>query len=154
MQFTAQQIATLIQGRLEGDPDAQVNDVAKIEEAVEGSLSFISNPKYEEYLYTSKASIIIVNESLEITRPVSPTLIRVKDAYSGFAFLLEKYNEIISGSSKTGIEQPSYISPTATIGKDVYIGAFSYIGEHVVIGNGVKIYPGCYIGNNVVIRED
>ena len=98
--------------------------------------------------------MIIVNESLEITRPVNPTLIRVKDAYSGFAFLLEKYNEIISGSSKTGIEQPSYISPTATIGKDVYVGAFAYIGEHVVIGNGVKIYPGSYIGNNVVIGDD
>ena len=154
MQFTAQQIATLLQGRLEGDPDAKVSDVAKIEEAVNGSLCFISNPKYEEYLYTSKASIIIVNESLELTGPVHPTLIRVSDAYSGFAFLLEKYNEIISGGDKTGIEQPSYISPTASIAKDVYIGAFTYIGEHAVIGSGVKIYPGCYIGNNVVIKEN
>ncbi len=154
MQFTAQQIATLIQGRIEGNPDAKVSDVAKIEEAGEGSICFISNPKYEEYLYTSKASIIIVNETLEINRPVNPTLIRVKDAYSGFAFLLEKYSEIISGGDRTGIEQPSYISPSATIGKDVYIGAFSYIGEHAVVGNGVKIYPGCYIGNNVVIKEN
>ncbi|MFI5195675.1 MAG: UDP-3-O-(3-hydroxymyristoyl)glucosamine N-acyltransferase [Chitinophagales bacterium] len=154
MQFTAQQIATLLQGRLEGDPNAKVNNVARIEEAVNGCLSFISNPKYEEYLYTSKASIIIVNESLEVTQPVKPALIRVKDAYSDFAFLLEKYNEMISGGSKTGIEQPSYISPTATIGKDVYIGAFAYIGEHVVIGNGVKIYPGCYIGNNSTINDD
>ena len=154
MQFTAQQIATLLQGRLEGDPTAKVSDVAKIEEAVNGSLCFISNPKYEEYLYTSKASIIIVNESLELSRPVHPTLIRVSDAYSGFAFLLEKYNEIISGGDKTGIEQPSYISPTASIAKDVYIGAFTYIGEHAVIGSGVKIYPGCYIGNNVVIKEN
>ena len=154
MQFTAQQIATLLQGRLEGDPTAKVSDVAKIEEAVNGSLCFISNPKYEEYLYTSKASIIIVNESLELTGPVQPTLIRVSDAYSGFAFLLEKYNEIISGGDKTGIEQPSYISPTASIAKDVYIGAFTYIGEHAVIGSGVKIYPGCYIGNNVVIKEN
>jgi len=154
MQFTAQQIATLIQGKLEGDPEARVSDVAKIEEAVNGSLCFISNPKYEEYLYTSRASIIIVNESLELTQPVKPTLIRVKDAYSGFAFLLEKYNQLISGGSKSGIEQPSYISPTATLGKDVYVGAFAYIGEHAVIGDGVKIYPGCYIGNNVVIREN
>ncbi len=154
MQFTAQQIATLIQGKLEGDPDAKVSDVARIEEAVSGSLSFISNPKYEEYLYTSKASIIIVNESLEIREPVAPTLVRVKDAYGGFAFLLEKYDEMISGGTKTGIEQPSYISVTATIGKDVYVGAFSYIGDNVVIGNGVKIYPGCYIGNNVTIKEN
>ena len=154
MQFTAQQIATLIHGRLEGNPDTKVSDVAKIEEAVEGSLSFISNPKYEEYLYTSRASIILVNDSLEIARPVKPTLIRVKDAYSGFAFLLEKYSEIISGGSKTGIEQPSYIAATATIAKDVYIGAFTYVGENAVIETGVKIYPGCYIGNNVVIKQD
>jgi UDP-3-O-[3-hydroxymyristoyl] glucosamine N-acyltransferase len=154
MQFTAQQIATLIQGRLEGNPDAKVNDVAKIEEATSGSLCFISNPKYEEYLYTSKASIIIVNESLEITGPISPTLIRVKDAYSGFTLVLEKYKEIISGGSKTGIEQPSYVSPSATIGKDVYIGAFAYIGDNAVIGNGVKIYPGCYIGNNATINDN
>jgi len=154
MQFTAQQIATLIQGKLEGDPGAKVNDVARIEEAVKGSLSFISNQKYEEYLYTSKASIIIVNESLELTQPVNATLIRVKDAYSSFAVLLEKYNEIISGSDKTGIEQPSYICETATIGKDVYVGAFAYIGENVVIWDGVKIYPGCYIGNNVSIGEN
>ena len=153
MQFTAQQIATLIQGRIEGNPDAKVNNVAKIEEADNGSLSFIANPKYEEYLYTSQAAIVIVNESLETTGSVSPTLIRVKDAYTGFVFLLEKYNEIISGNDKTGIEQPSYISPTATIAKDVYVGAFTYIGENAVIESGVKIYPGCYIGNNVIIKE-
>ena len=154
MQFTAQQIATLLHGRIEGDSNAKVNNVARIEDAVTGCLSFISNPKYEEYLYTSKASIIIVNESLEIRQPVKPALIRVKDAYSDFALLLEKYDEMISGGSKTGIEQPSYISATATIGKDVYIGAFAYIGEHAVIGNGVKIYPGCYIGNNSTINDD
>ncbi|MCW3120622.1 MAG: lpxD [Flavipsychrobacter sp.] len=151
MQFTAQQIATLIQGKLEGDPDSKASDVAKIEEAGPGSLCFIANPKYEEYLYTTKASIVIVNDSLELAKPVSSTLIRVKDAYSGFAFLLEKYNEMISGNSKSGIEQPSYISPTASIASDVYVGAFTYIGENAVIGSGVKIYPGCYIGNNVTI---
>ncbi len=153
MQFTAHQIATLVQGKLEGDPDAKVRSVAKIEEAGEGDLCFISNSKYEEYLYTSNASVILVNESLEITKPVRPTLIKVADAYSGFAYLLDKYNEIISGHGKSGIEQPSYISPSATIGKDVYVGAFSYIGDNVVIGDGVKVYPGCYIGNNVTIGE-
>jgi len=154
MQFTAQQIATLLHGKLEGDPDAKVTEVAKIEEAVKGSLSFIANPKYEEYIYTSAATIVIVNESLELTKPVGPTLIRVEDAYSSFAFLLEKYREIISGSAKTGIEQPSYISPTAKIAPDVYVGAFSYIGDNVVIESGVKVYPGCYIGNNVTIKEN
>ena len=138
MQFTAQQIATLIQGRLEGDPEAKVSDVAKIEEATSGALSFISNPKYEEYLYTTQASIIIINESLEITKPVQTTVIRVKDAYMAFALLLEKYSEIISGGTKTGIEQPSFIAATAKVGKDVYVGAFSYIGENAVIADGVR----------------
>ena len=154
MQFTAQQIATLLQGKVEGEPGVKVTHVAKIEEATNGALSFIANPKYEEYLYTSKASIIIVNESLEIIRPVTSTLIRVKDAYSSFALLLEKYSEIISGGNKTGIEQPSYICTTAKLGADVYIGAFSYIGENAIIGSGVKIYPGCYIGNNVTIGDN
>ncbi len=154
MQFTAQQIATLLQGKLEGDPDAKVSDVAKIEEAKAGSLCFISNQKYEEYLYTTAASIIIVNDTLELSQPISPTLIRVKDAYSSFAALLEQYNAIISGAGKTGIEQPSYVSPTASIGKDVYIGAFAYVGDNAKIGNGVKIYPGSYIGNNVIIGDN
>jgi UDP-3-O-[3-hydroxymyristoyl] glucosamine N-acyltransferase len=154
MQFTAQQIATLIHGKLEGNPDAKVSSVSKIEEAAEGSLSFVSNPKYADHLYTSAASIIIVNESFEITRPVTATLIRVKDAYSSFALLLEHFNAMISGGEKKGIEQPSYIASSAIIGTDVYVGAFSYIGEQAVIGNGVKIYPGCYIGNNVNINDN
>lgn len=151
MQFTAQQIATLLQGRLEGDPEVKVSNVAKIEDAVPGTLSFIANPKYEEYLYSSAASIIIVNESLDVLRPVNATLIRVKDAYSSFGQLLNTYAEIMSGGAKKGIEQPSYIAETAKIGKDVYVGAFSYIGENAVIEDGVKIYPGCYIGNNVYL---
>jgi UDP-3-O-[3-hydroxymyristoyl] glucosamine N-acyltransferase len=154
MQFTALQIATLIKGRIEGNPDAKVNHVAKIEDAGENSLSFIANPKYEEYLYTTNASIIIVNDTLEVIEKIKPTLIRVKDAYSGFASLLEKYNEIISRTGKNGIEQPSFVSKTASIGKNVYIGAFTYVGDNVLIGDNVKIYPGCYIGDNVVINED
>ncbi|HTM66717.1 MAG TPA: UDP-3-O-(3-hydroxymyristoyl)glucosamine N-acyltransferase [Flavipsychrobacter sp.] len=154
MQFTALQIATLIKGKIEGDPESKVSHVAKIEEATEGSLSFIANPKYEEYLYSTNASIIIINDSLDIREDVKPTLIRVKDAYSSFAFLLEKYNEIVSRSGKNGIEQPSYISKTASIGKEVYIGAFTYIGDNVIIGDRAKIFPGSYIGDNVVINED
>jgi len=154
MQFTALQIATLIKGKIEGDPEAKVSHVAKIEEAGNGSLSFIANPKYEEYLYSTHASVIIINEALEVKGTVAPVLIRVKDAYSSFALLLEKYNEIISRSGKTGVEQPSFVSKTASIGKDAYIGAFTYIGENVIIGDRVQIYPGCYIGDNVVINED
>ncbi len=154
MQFTALQIATLIKGTLEGNPEVKVSKVSKIEEAIEGSLSFVANPKYEEYLYSSKASVIIVNESLKLAAPVSATLIRVADAYMAFALLLEKYNEMVSNAGKNGIEQPSYVSKTASIGKDVYIAAFAYIGENVIIGDRVKIYPGCYIGDNVVINED
>lgn len=154
MQFSAFQIAALVEGKIEGEPAATVNHVAKIEEAGNGSLSFIANPKYEEYLYTTNASVIIINESLQIDGAVKPTLIRVKDAYSSFAQLLEKYNEIISGSGKTGIEQPVYLSESVTLGKDVYIGAFTYIGNNVTIKDRVKIFPGCYIGDNVVIGED
>jgi len=154
MQFSAQQIATMLQGRIEGNPEVKVSDVAKIEEAKEGSLSFIANPKYEEYLYSSNASIIIVNESLDVIQPVNATLVRVKDAYSSFALLLEKYSEIISGNGKSGIEQYAYVSPTAVLGKDIYIGSFSYIGDNAVINDSVKIYPGCYIGNNVRIEKN
>lgn len=154
MQFTALQIAALIGGKIEGDPDVKVSKVAKIEEAGAGDLSFVANPKYEEYLYSTGASVIIVNESLAPEQTIKATLIRVKDAYSGFALLLEKYNEIISQSGKKGIEQPSYVSETAKLGKDVYIGAFTYIGSNVTIGDRVQIYPGCYIGDNVFINED
>ncbi len=154
MQFTAVQIATLIAGQIEGDPDAKVSHVAKIEEADEGALSFVANPKYEEFLYSTNASVLIVNESLAINGKIKPTIIKVKDAYSSFAYLLEKYNEIMSGTGKTGIEEPAYISKTARLGRDVYVGAFTYIGENVTIGDRVKIYPGCFIGDNVVIKED
>jgi UDP-3-O-[3-hydroxymyristoyl] glucosamine N-acyltransferase len=154
MQFTALQIATLLKGKLVGEPEAKINQVAKIEEAKAGSLSFVANPKYEEYLYSTDASIIIINEDYELKQPVKATLIRVKDAYSSFAFLLEKYNEIQSNAGKKGIEQPSYISKSASIGKNVYVGSFTYIGDNVLIGDNVKIYPGCYIGDNVVINEE
>jgi len=154
MQFTALQIATLLKGKLVGEPEAKINQVAKIEEAKAGSLSFVANPKYEEYLYSTDASIIIINEAYELKQPVKATLIRVKDAYSSFAYLLEKYNEIQSNAGKKGIEQPSYISKSASIGKNVYVGSFTYIGDNVLIGDNVKIYPGCYIGDNVVINEE
>lgn len=154
MQFTAQQIATLIQGKIEGNPEATINKVAKIEDAEAGALSFVANPKYEEFLYNSKASIIILNESFELSNPVQATLIRVTDAYSSFALLLEKYNELKAGAGKKGIDSNSYIAPTARIGKDVYIGAFSYIADGVTIGDNTQIYPGCYIGEQANIGNN
>jgi UDP-3-O-[3-hydroxymyristoyl] glucosamine N-acyltransferase len=153
MQFSALQIATHINGRIEGDPDAWVASVAKIEEAGEGQLSFVANPKYEEYLYTTRASILIINEDLPVNGQVAPTLIRVKDAYNGFASLLQLYNEMISRSTKRGIEQPAHVPESTILGNEVYIGAFSYIGEGVRLGDGVRVYPGSYVGDNVVIGE-
>ncbi|MBL7718883.1 MAG: UDP-3-O-(3-hydroxymyristoyl)glucosamine N-acyltransferase [Flavipsychrobacter sp.] len=154
MQFTAHQIAAIVGGTIEGNPDTVVRSVAKIEEASEGALSFIANPKYEEYIYTSQASIIIISHSFEVSRPVTPTIIRVKDAYGSFALLLEKYNEIMAGSSKTGVEEYAVVAATASLGNNVYIGSFSYIGEQVKIGNNVKIFPGCYIGDNSTIADN
>jgi UDP-3-O-[3-hydroxymyristoyl] glucosamine N-acyltransferase len=153
MQFNAIQIATLLGGKIEGSPDAKVTHVAKIEEATEGAICFVANPKYEDYIYSTKASVVLVNDSLQLNGTVSPTLIKVPDAYISFALLLEKYTEMMTQNERKGIEQPSFVAPSATIGKDVYIGAFSYIGENSKIADGVRIYPGSYVGRNVTIGE-
>jgi UDP-3-O-[3-hydroxymyristoyl] glucosamine N-acyltransferase len=153
MQFSAAQIALLINGKIEGDPNAAVGAFGKIEEAVPGQLSFLANPKYEEYLYTTGASVIIINETQELKQPVAATLIRVSDAYSAFASLLTKYQEI-EAQQLTGIQEPSYISKSARVGDNVFIGAFAWLGEGVVIGNHVKIYPQVYLGNNVRIGDN
>jgi UDP-3-O-[3-hydroxymyristoyl] glucosamine N-acyltransferase len=153
MQFSAAQIALLINGKIEGDPNATVGAFGKIEEAVKGQLSFLANPKYEEYLYTTGASVIIINETLELKQPVAATVIRVSDAYSAFASLLTKYQEI-EAQQLTGIQEPSYISKSAKLGEKVFIGAFAYLGEGVVIGNQVKIHPQVYLGNNVRIGDN
>ena len=153
MQFSAAQIALLVNGKTEGDPNAAVGSFGKIEEAVTGQLAFLANPKYEEHLYTTGASVILVNETLELKQPVSATLIRVQDAYTAFASLLTKYQEL-EAQQLTGIQEPSYISKTATVGEKVFIGAFAYIGEGVVIGNQAKIHPQVYLGNNVRIGNN
>ncbi|MBX3257972.1 MAG: UDP-3-O-(3-hydroxymyristoyl)glucosamine N-acyltransferase [Chitinophagaceae bacterium] len=153
MTFTAAQIAMLINARIEGNPEAEVGSFSKIEEAKEGQLAFLANPKYEEYLYTTGASVIIVNNSLELREKVKGTLLRVPDAYTAFASLLAKYQQMIS-QQLTGIQQPSYISSSATLGEHVFVGAFAYIGDHVTIGNGVKIYPNAFIGNEVSIGDN
>jgi UDP-3-O-[3-hydroxymyristoyl] glucosamine N-acyltransferase len=152
MQFTAAQIALMIQGKVEGNPDATVAAFGKIEEAGTGMLAFLSNPKYEEYLYLSKASIIIVNDSLELKQAITPTIIRVTDAYSAFAVLLTKYQEIIT-QQLVGIQEPSHIDVSAKLGEQVFVAAFCYIGENVILGNGVKLYPGVVIGNGTKIGD-
>jgi len=153
MTFPAAQIAFLINGKVEGDAQAVVNSFGKIEEATEGQLAFLANPKYEEYLYSTKASVIIVNETQELRQPINATLIRVPDAYSAFATLLSKYQEIVQ-QQLTGIQEPSYISKSAKYGNNVFIGAFAYLGENVKVGNNTKIYPNAYLGNNVVIGDN
>lgn len=152
MEFTAKQISDLLQGTIDGDPGTTVNKLAKIEEGIPGSLSFLGNPKYIEYVYTSKASIIIVGNDFVPDNPVSATLIRVADARGSFAKLLEMYNQVMR--DKKGIETPSFIASSATVGNDPYIGAFAYIGNNVKLGNNVKIYPNCYIGDNVTIGDN
>jgi UDP-3-O-[3-hydroxymyristoyl] glucosamine N-acyltransferase len=152
MQFTAQQIASLLNGTVEGDPSVAVNQLAKIEEATPGTLSFLANPKYEPFLYTTNASIVIVNNDQVLAEAVKATLIRVENAYSSFSVLLEAYNTI--KLDKSGIEQPCFIHPSAQIGENVYIGAFAYIGPGVKLGNKSKVYPNTYIGDNVTIGQN
>ena len=152
MLFTAAQIAQIIQGAVEGNPDSGVSSFGKIEEAQEGQLAFLANPKYEDFLYSTSASVIIVNQSLILRQPLSATLIRVPDAYSAFATLLDKYQQIQT-QQLSGIEEPSYIHATAKMGNEVFVGAFAYIGQNAIIGSGVKIFPQSYIGDNVIIGD-
>ncbi len=152
MKFTAQQIAGLLKGTVEGDAAVEVDSLSKIEEGKAGSLSFLGNAKYAPFIYTTKASLVIVNKDFVLEQPVVCTLIRVDDAYKSFALLLEIYNNIIH--DKKGIEQPSYIDASAKVGTDCYIGAFAYIGKNVVIGNNVKIYPQVFIGDDVVVKDN
>ena len=152
MKFTASQIAEILDGEIEGNPEAEVSELAKIEEGAKGSLTFLSNPKYSSYLYTTNATITIINYDFELEQDVSTTLIKVKDAYKAFSTLLEYYNQI--KLNKSGIEKQSYISDSAEYGDDLYLGAFSYLGDNVKIGNNVKIYPNVYIGDNVKIGND
>ncbi len=156
MNFTAKQIAEFIGGRVEGNENAVVNTFAKIEEGKEGAITFLSNPKYTPYIYETKASIVLINEDVELEKPVSATLIRVKNAYECVAKLLQMYASSLP--KKTGVHQLAFVSESAEIGKDVYIGPFTYIGEGVKIGDGsiinpnVTIYDGCQIGKNVTIH--
>ena len=152
MKFTAQQIADILEGEIEGNPNEEVSKLSKIEEGENGSLTFLSNPKYNPYLYTTNASIAIVDKTFVPEKEISTTLIKVDNAYKSFSKLLEFYNEV--KNNKQGREAPHFISDSAKIGENEYIGAFSYIGENVSIGNNVKIYPNTYIGDNTTIGDD
>lgn len=149
MKFTAEQIAVILEGEVIGNPKAEVFRLSKIEEGTEGSLTFLSNPKYLNFIYTTKATITIVNATFVPKNELTTTLIKVADAYQAFSKLLEFYDEVKNNVS--GIEQPSVISDNVKHGTQLYLGSFSYIGKNVVIGNNVKIYPNCFIGDNVII---
>ena len=156
MEFTAKQIAEFVQGRVEGNENAAIHTFAKIEEGAEGAISFLSNPKYLHYIYETKSTIVLLNEDVVLEKPVSATLIRVKNAYESVAHLLQLYESM--KPKKTGVDPLAFVSSTAEIGKDVYIAPFAYIGDNVKIGDGSRIFPhvciyeGCRIGKNVTIH--
>ncbi len=152
MKFTAEQIAGILDGEVVGNPKAEVSKLSKIEEGAEGSLTFLSNKKYNNYIYTTKATITIVNKTFVPESEITTTLIKVEDAYLSFSKLLEFYNQ--SKSNKVGIEQPSVLSENVKYGENFYLGSFAYIGSNVNMGDNVKIYPNCFIGDNVVIGDN
>jgi UDP-3-O-[3-hydroxymyristoyl] glucosamine N-acyltransferase len=152
MKFTANQIAEILEGTVVGNATIEVDKLSKIEEGEKGSLTFLSNPKYTNYIYSTNASITIVNNEFVPEKKIKTTLIKVDDAYKAFSKLLAYYNEI--RSNKFGIENPSFISKSATIGNDVYVAAFSYISDNAKIGNNVKIFPHTFIGDNVQIGDN
>lgn len=149
MEFTAKQIADFINGKVEGDANAAVNTFAKIEEGAPGALSFLSNPKYTHYIYSTKSSIVLVNNDVVLEEPVHTTLIRVDNAYECIAKLLQLYQA--SMPVKKGIDPLAFVSPTANVGEDCYVGAFAYIGDNAVLGNGTQVFPHAYIGDNVKV---
>jgi len=150
MNFTLEQIAHLIGGKLDGSKDTKVNTISSIEDAEEGSISFLANPKYEPLIYTTRASAVIVDENLVLNKKITTPLIRTEDPYAAFTSLLEAYDQLLS-FDKNGIEEPSFVHKTSSFGSDIYVGAFSYIGRNVKIGDQVKIYPNAYIGDDVTI---
>lgn len=152
MKFTVQQIADILEGEIVGNSQAEVFQLSKIEEGSEGSLTFLSNPKYEHHIYSTKATATIVNKSFTPDSPITTTLIKVEEAYKAFSKLLEFYNQV--KLMKSGIEQPSFLSENVTYGENLYLGAFSYIGKNVKIGENVKIYPNCFVGDNVKIGDN
>lgn len=153
MEFTIEQIAQLLGGEVRGNGREPVRMLARIQEATKGQVTFLSNPKYESYIYSTQASAVIVNKDFVPRKPVSTTLILVENAYVSFTALLEEYHKIMS-FQKTGVEQPSFIGEEVTAGESLYRGAFSYIGNRVQMGNNVKIYPHVFVGDDVIIGDN
>ncbi len=152
MEFTAQQIATFLNGTIEGDPDAKVNSFSKIEEGKPGSMSFLANPKYEHHIYQTEATIVLVNNNFVPSAPIKSTLIKVANAYAALALILDIVEQ--SKTKKEGIDSTAFIHNSANIGNECYVGNFAYIGENVKLGNNCKVYPHVYIGDNVTIGNN
>lgn len=153
MEFTVTQLAEMLDGTVVGNGSIKISSLKTIKDGNEGSLSFLSNPKYEKYIYSTNASAVIVDNDFDPKQQIKTTLIRVKDPYMGFTILLEEYHKFIQ-FQKTGTEQPSYRSEDSSVGDDVYQGAFSYIGLKSSIGNNVKIYPHAYVGDDVTVGDN
>jgi len=153
MKISVEQIAFLISGEIDGDSTIAIHSAGKIEDAKAGEIAFYANPKYEEFIYSTNASAVIVNKTFKPKQPVKATLIRVEDPYSAFSKLLEEYQKIIK-EEKQGIEEPSFIGNGTTIGQGIFRGAFSYIGHHCSIGSNVKVYPHVWIGENVRVGDN
>ena len=152
MEITAAQIAEYLEGEITGDSSVIISKLSKIEEGTPGSISFLANPKYNHYIYSTNASVVIVNKTFKPEGSIKATLIRVEDAYKTFSKLLEYANQV--KLMKSGIEQPSVISEGVTYGENLYLGSFCYIGKNTKIGNNVKIYPNSFIGDNVEIGDN
>ena len=152
MEFTAQQIAAFLRGTVEGDPEVNVSNFSKIEEGKPGTLTFLANPKYEHHIYHTEASIVLVNQDFTPTEPIHTTLIRVENAYTALAQLLNMVEQ--AKSKKSGVDSTAFIAPTASVGEDCYIGNMAYIGERVKLGNNCQVYPFAYIGDNVEIGDN
>ena len=152
MKFTATQIAGILEGKVEGNPNAEVWNVAKIEEGAPGMISFLANPKYTHYIYETQSSIVIVNDDFEATAPIHATLIRVPDAYACFAKLLAFYDQMTQ--NKQGVSSLAFVSSTAQCGENLYLGEFVFVGENAKIGNNVKLYPQVYVGDGCIIGDN
>ncbi len=152
MEFKVKDIAALLNGIVEGDGEIKLHNISKIDQGIPGTLTFLSNPAYTKYVYTTLASAVLVSKDFHPEQAVPCTLIRVENPYSALAELLKMYQEL--NPEKRGIEQPSYVSSSANLGENIYLGAFAYVSDRAVIGNNVKIYPQVYIGDNVVIGDN